>query len=183
MMSLMTQQAIILITGIQAAGKSTIAQLLAERLERSVHVRGDSFRRMIVNGRADMTPDPSDEAWRQLRLRYKLTAMACDEYFREGFTVVAQDVILGKPLSEMVHMIRQRPLLVVVLAPRPEAVLAREKGRSKADTYDQWTIDLLDKGLREDTPRIGLWLDTSDQTPEQTVEEILSRVWSEASVD
>ncbi|WP_260478622.1 AAA family ATPase [Kibdelosporangium aridum] len=179
----MTQQAIILITGIQAAGKSTIAQLLAERLERSVHVRGDSFRRMIVNGREDMTPDPSDEAWRQLRLRYKLTAMACDEYFREGFTAVAQDVILGEPLSEMVHMIRQRPLLVVVLAPRPEAVLAREMGRSKADTYDQWTIELLDKGLREDTPKIGLWLDTSDQTPEQTVDEILSRVWSEASVD
>jgi hypothetical protein len=34
------QQAIILVTGIQAAGKSTIAQMLAERLPRSVHVRG-----------------------------------------------------------------------------------------------------------------------------------------------
>jgi chloramphenicol 3-O-phosphotransferase len=183
MMALMTRQAIILLTGIQAAGKSTIAQLLAERLDRSVHVGGDSFRRMIVNGREDMTPDPSDEAWRQLRLRYKLTAMACDEYFRSGFTVVAQDVILGEPLGEMVRMIKQRPLLVVVLAPRPDAVLAREKGRSKPDTYGQWTIEMLDKGLREDTPRLGLWLDTSDQTPAQTVDEILSRVWSEASVD
>ncbi|ONI80984.1 phosphotransferase [Actinosynnema sp. ALI-1.44] len=179
----MTNQAIILITGIQAAGKSTIAQLLAERLDRSVHVRGDAFRRSIVNGRADMTPDPSDEAWRQLRLRYRLTAMACDEYFREGFTVVAQDVILGAPLGEMVRLVKQRPLLVVVLAPRPDAVLAREKGRSKADTYDEWTIELLDKGLREETPRIGLWLDTSDQTPDQTVDEILSRVWTEGSVD
>ncbi|CAM4169734.1 AAA family ATPase [Kibdelosporangium persicum] len=182
-MSRMTHQAIILLTGIQAAGKSTIAQLLAERLDRSVHVRGDSFRRMIVNGRADMTPDPPDEAWRQLRLRYRLTAMTCEEYFREGFTVVAQDVILGEPLGEMVRMIKQRPLFVVVLAPRPEAVLARETGRSKADTYDRWTIESLDRGLREDTPRIGLWLDTSDQTPEQTVTEILSRVWTEAAVD
>jgi uridine kinase len=43
-------QAIILITGIQAAGKSTIAQMLAERLPRSVHVRGDLFRRMVING-------------------------------------------------------------------------------------------------------------------------------------
>jgi len=41
---------------------------------RSVHVRGDLFRRMVVNGRADMTPDPSAEAVRQLRLRYRLTA-------------------------------------------------------------------------------------------------------------
>ncbi|MGP3912869.1 AAA family ATPase [Nonomuraea sp. 10N515B] len=68
------QQAVILITGIQAAGKSTIAQWLAQRLPRSVHVRGDLFRRMVINGRADMTPDPSEEAVRQLRLRHRLTA-------------------------------------------------------------------------------------------------------------
>ena len=43
-------RAVILVTGIQASGKSTIAQLLAERLPQSVHVRGDLFRRMIVNG-------------------------------------------------------------------------------------------------------------------------------------
>src|ERR1044072_2026198 len=109
----MTEQAVVLITGIQAAGKSTVAQLLAERLPRSVHLRGDLFRRMVVNGRADMTPDPSAEAIRQLRLGYRLTATACDEYFREGFTVVAQDVILGDHLPEMVRLIRQRPLLVV----------------------------------------------------------------------
>jgi adenylylsulfate kinase-like enzyme len=33
--------AIVMITGVQAAGKSTVAQALAERLPRSVHVRGD----------------------------------------------------------------------------------------------------------------------------------------------
>lgn len=65
---------VILLTGIQAAGKSTVAQLLAERLSPSVHVRGDMFRRMIVNGRAEMTPQLSDQALRQLRLRYELTA-------------------------------------------------------------------------------------------------------------
>jgi hypothetical protein len=58
--------------------------MLAERLPRSVHVRGDLFRRMVINGRADMTPEPSKEAIRQLRLRYRLTAATCDEYFRKG---------------------------------------------------------------------------------------------------
>ncbi|GAA4485739.1 hypothetical protein GCM10023191_010780 [Actinoallomurus oryzae] len=174
-------QAVILITGIQAAGKSTVAQVLAERLPRSVHVRGDVFRRMVVNGRADMTPDPSDEAVRQLRLRHRLTASACDEYFREGFTVIAQDVVIGDHLTEMIHMIRQRPLLVVVLAPRPEAIAAREAARGK-NAYDQWTIDLLDDGLRTRTPRLGLWLDTSAQTPDETAEEILRRAWTEAEI-
>ena len=45
---------IIMITGIMAAGKSTVAQQLAERLPKSVHLRGDVFRRMIVSGRAEM---------------------------------------------------------------------------------------------------------------------------------
>ena len=67
----------ILITGIQAAGKASVAQAVAERLDRSVHLRGDAFRRMIVNGRASMGPaDPPDEAVRQLRLRYRLAAQA-----------------------------------------------------------------------------------------------------------
>ncbi|MGV9413668.1 AAA family ATPase [Nocardia sp. NPDC003693] len=176
------EQAIILITGIQAAGKSTVAQALAERLERSVHVRGDLFRRMVINGRADMTPDPSEEAVRQLRLRHRLTASTCDEYFRAGFTVVAQDVVLGAHLTEMVEIIEARPLLVVVLAPRPEAIERREAGRGK-DAYGRWTIDLLDAGLRNETPRIGLWLDTSDQTPEETVDDILARAWTEAVID
>ncbi|WP_399478167.1 hypothetical protein [Streptomyces sp. TRM68367] len=31
----------------------------------------------------------------------------------------------------------------------------------------------LDRILREETPRVGLWLDTSEQTPDQTVAAIL----------
>ncbi|WP_158854591.1 AAA family ATPase [Saccharothrix deserti] len=175
------EQAIVLITGIQAAGKSTIAQMLAERLPHSVHLRGDLFRRMVVNGRADMTPEPSEEAVRQLRLRHRLTAAAADDYFREGFTVVAQDVILGEHLTDMVQLIQQRPLLVVVLAPQVKAVTAREAARTK-NAYSEWTISLLDRGLRNDTPRLGLWLDTSDQTPEETVDEIINRAWTEARI-
>lgn len=173
--------AVVLITGIQAAGKSTVAQLLAERLPRSVHLRGDLFRRMVVGGRADMTPGLSEEAVRQLRLRHRLTALVADEYFREGFTVVAQDVILGDHLPELVERIHARPLLVVVLAPRPEAVAAREAARSK-NTYDEWTITQLNEALHTETPHLGLWLDTSNQTPAQSVDEILTSAWPAAQI-
>jgi len=173
--------AVMLITGIQAAGKSTVAQLLAERLPRSVHVRGDQFRRMVVNGRADMTPEPTGEALRQLRLRYRLTATISDAYCQAGFTVISQDVILGEHLADMTTMISSRPLLVVVLAPRPAAIAAREAGRGKT-AYDAWGIEQLDDVLRNQTPRLGLWLDTSRQTPAETVDEIFSRAWTEAII-
>ncbi|MFE4593275.1 hypothetical protein [Streptomyces laurentii] len=72
--------AVVLITGVMAAGKSTVAELLARRLPRAAHVRGDLFRRMM---------------------------------------------------------------------------------------------EALDRVLRERTPRVGLWLDTSGQSPDQTVTAIL----------
>lgn len=174
-----SERAIVLITGIQASGKSTVAQMLAERLPRSVHVRGDLFRRMVINGRADMTPTPTEEAVRQLRLRHRLTASVTDAYFQAGFTVIAQDIILGEHLTEMTALIRGRPLLVVVLAPEAHAIEVREEKRRKT-SYDKWTIRQLDDGLRRDTPRIGLWLDSSAQTAEDTVAEILVRAWTDA---
>lgn len=45
-----------------AAGKSTVARLLASRFERGVYLEGDAFRRSILTGREEMTPDPSPEA-------------------------------------------------------------------------------------------------------------------------
>ncbi len=178
----MPERAVILITGIQAAGKSTVAQLLAERLPRSVHLRGDVFRKMIVSGQAGMTPDAPAEAVRQLRLRHQLTAAAADLYFEAGLTVVAQDVILGEHLAGLVAAIRSRPLLVVVLAPQPGAVAAREAARAKT-AYGPFTVAQLDEALRRETPRIGLWLDTSQQGPAETVAEILARAWTDARVN
>ncbi|MER7013019.1 AAA family ATPase [Saccharopolyspora sp. NPDC000359] len=176
----MLDRAILLITGIQAAGKSTIAQGIAERLPRSVHLRGDAFRRMVVGGREEMSATPSEEALRQLRLRHRLTAQAADAYFAAGFAVIAQDVVLGEHLSELVEQVHSRPLLVVVLAPDVEAIAEREASRGKT-AYDTWAIAELNEVLHERTPRLGLWLDTSDQTPEQTIEEVLRR-WPEAVV-
>ena len=164
-----------LITGIQAAGKTTVAQALAEQLpEPAVHIHGDQFRRWIVTGRREMTPDADPEALDQLRLRYQLTATTCDLYAASGFSVVAQDVILGPHLEHMVDAVRARPLHVVVLAPRATVVAEREALRGK-NSYQRWTVDVLDSVLRNDTPPLGLWLDTSDLTINQTVDEILRR--------
>jgi cytidylate kinase len=77
---------VILITGMMAVGKSSVAQALSERLSKSVHLRGDVFRRMTVSGRAEMTVLLSAEAERQLWLRYRLAAAAADRYVEAGFT-------------------------------------------------------------------------------------------------
>jgi chloramphenicol 3-O-phosphotransferase len=151
-----------------------VAQALAAKLPRAAHVRGDTFRRFVVSGRADMSPEPSREALAQLRLRYRLAADVTDTYAEAGFSVVLQDVVLGEMLPWLVRLIRTRPLYVVVLAPSPETVAQREAGRDKR-AYGAFTVEDLDRTLHETTPRIGLWLDSSDQTPDETVAEILAR--------
>jgi len=173
---------VVLVTGISAAGKSTISDLLARRFDRGVHVNGDVFRRMVVAGRSEMTSDASPEALRQLRVRYALGAATADAYFNAGFSVVVQDVVIGPMLQDYVEMIESRPLRVVTLAPRRAVVAVREAARAKtayAPGFDG--IAALDDALRRDTPRIGLWLDTSEQTPQETVDEIIARAWDEAS--
>jgi chloramphenicol 3-O-phosphotransferase len=179
---ILCDRSIFIITGIMAAGKSTVAQLLAERFERGVHVRGDVFRRMVVSGRVEMTPEAGEEAFRQLNLRYQLAAHAADVYCSQGFHVVVQDNIYGRELQDFVNMIHGRPLFVVALCPRHEVVAKREAARPKKG-YGEWSVESLDRIFRNETPRIGLWLDSSDLTPEQTVDEILKRVWTEGRLE
>jgi len=167
---------VILVSGIMGAGKSTVAKLLAERFPRAAHVRGDAFRRMIVSGRSDMVPTADADALAQLQLRYCLAAMVADGYAEAGFTAVYQDIVLGEDLVQAPDRIRARPLFVVVLAPSPDAVLRRAEGRAKSSGYGEWTVEELDAMLRR-TPRIGLWIDSSEQTAQDTVEEI----WHEAA--
>lgn len=44
------QPMLIAVTGIQAAGKSTVSRLLAQRFARGVHIEADLLQHMIVSG-------------------------------------------------------------------------------------------------------------------------------------
>ena len=166
---------IFLITGVMAAGKSTVSRLLAERFERGVDIEGDVFRNMITTGRAEMGMVLSEQAVEELQLRYRLTALTADAFASAGYDVVVHDIVIGPELQTYVDRIRSRPLHVVVLAPSVESVIAREASRDKVGYGPHISPHDLCGALRDDTPRIGLWLDTSEQTPEETVEEILRR--------
>ncbi|HET8606584.1 MAG TPA: GrpB family protein [Gaiellaceae bacterium] len=157
------------ISGPMAAGKSTVARALAACFERGVHLEGDLFRRSIVSGRVEMTA----EALAQLRLRYRLAAAAADGYAAAGFDVALEDVVAGPLLGELRTAIRSRPCHVVVLMPSLDAVRRRETGRDETG-YGRWTPEQLYRVFEQETRRVGIWLDTSEQTPEETVDEILA---------
>lgn len=150
-----------------------MGRLLAERFPRGVHLEGDVFRRSIVSGRHEMSPDAPAVALRQLRLRYRVAAAAADTYVAAGFTVVLEDVVAGPLLRAVTRLIRSRPLHVVVLLPAPQTLAARATARGESG-YTHWTVTQLHGLFERGTPRIGLWLDNSGLTPEQTVDRILA---------
>jgi chloramphenicol 3-O-phosphotransferase len=166
--------AVYLISGPMAAGKSTVARLLAQRHARGVHVEGDVFRRSIVAGREEMSPDPSPAALRQLTLRYRLGAAAADAYFAAGYTVAVEDVIAGDFLQACEAMIASRPCHVIVLFPSLESLAEREATREEKG-YREWRVEEQYELFASGTPRIGRWLDTTDLTPAETVDSILAR--------
>jgi hypothetical protein len=91
-------------------------------------------------------------------------------------------VIVGPVLADVVSMSATRPLHVVVLDPGPEIVAEREARRAKVGYGQDWSSSALVDVLRGSTPRLGLWLDTANQTPAQTVRTILAHL-PESAVD
>lgn len=172
------QPAIIVVTGIMAAGKSTIAHLLAQRFARGVHVEADALQRMIVSGgkwvsEAGEPGDPSGEAAAQLRLRLKNMCLLAISFFEAGFTVVLDDIILGDRWLHLQEDLRGVPFSLVVLAPRIAVVTQqRDISRSKAPQGQTWAT-YLDHVLRTTMSGNGFWIDNSELTPEETVELIL----------
>ena len=86
-----------------------------------------------------------------------------------------QDIYLGPALTAAVSRLPSPTLYVVVLAPTADAVASREAQREKRG-YSAWSVRDLCAALENETPRVGLWLDTSAQTPEETATAILDHL-------
>ncbi|RDI55146.1 AAA family ATPase [Microvirga subterranea] len=170
----MTSPRPFIITGAMAAGKSTTAESLARRLDPSVHLRGDVFRKMIVNGAAPMGPELSVEALRQLALRRRLACDAAQAYVEAGFSVVYQDILIGDALQEVAERLRHLSPAIVVLAPAPEVLAERDEARSKTGYGPHFPPTILTSALKNETPRLGLWIDNADLTVDEVVDRILA---------
>jgi chloramphenicol 3-O-phosphotransferase len=178
-------QKVVLITGMQAAGKSTIAPLLASRLgPPAATVDGDVYYHAVVAGAVGMTPDPAPEALRQLQLRYDASALVARHYLEAGFDFVCSDIILGEHVTRWLDSFKgiAEPHLVV-LNPSVESIVEREIARG-SNSYRDWqgpgmtladAVRALQTGLQE-IPQRGLWLDTTGQTAEESAVAILDQL-------
>ncbi len=164
---------IFLVTGIPGSGKSTIAAALAKRFTLGAHIEVDRLQEFVVSGGRWPGPEPEEEADRQLFLRARNAGLLADSFARAGVLPVIDDVVVLKPHRDFYRdSVQVQPLHLVVLSPDPAVAAERNRGRDKVLVED-WSF--LDEAMREQIPDDGLWIDNTERTVEQTVDEILSR--------
>ena len=144
-----------------------------------MHIEADLLYQMIVAGRV-MPEEPGvmpPEAERQLRLRLRNACLLARSFYEAGFSVVIDEIIIGERYDHLIG----GPGRPAVRARR-----ARTAGRSRLERSAMRLAasglcsarsgrTYLDGELRATMAGRGVWIDNSDQTPEETVEDILSR--------
>lgn len=166
---------VILVSGIPGSGKTTVSRRLAAIFERAAHLEGDriSFD-FIVSGLVPPQGPPVEEGLRQLELRRRNTCLLADSFADAGFVPIIDDVVVSEAVLEFYRThLRTRPLRLVQLTPPLSVVEARDAGRDK-HVFHLWSH--LHEHLHQRMPRVGLWLDNSALTVDETVEQIVAKL-------
>lgn len=165
-----------LISGVPGAGKTTTSRVLAGRFERGVHIEGDvlSFDFVVTGLPAPHGENADPAGWhRHMIMRRQHMCHLADSFGESGFTPVLDDVVTGRAELDLhLQLLRTRPFHFVVLAPHIEVAAARDAARDK-QVFEEWRH--LDAELRANLAGVGLWLDTSELTVDEVVDQVLGR--------
>lgn len=171
------KQAVIAITGPTGAGKSTISQGLAKKLDRCVYLEIDNVKHMLISGFSHKTNENGEERWSFSEWKQvgESVGLLCANFLANGFSVVA-----GGYMHEEGWLELEKQCVLTnkfILLPSKEVIKFRDAERDSIYTMGNAAIKqhfnyLTEKQFFKDF----MVLDSTDQTVDQTVEELLRRI-------
>jgi hypothetical protein len=129
---------------------------------------------MIISGGVWPLGEPADEAARQVDLCHQNVCALAQNFVTAGFTAVVDRIIPDRrQLDRVVQLLAPVRPLLVVLDPGSATCRARNTTRDPDQRWDFPGYEVLEASMRREYGDLGWWIDTSDQTAEQTANLII----------
>ena len=176
-------RACLVVTGAPGAGKSTVSRAVAAALSRSALVEAYIVSGMVVSGHVWALGEPADEAARQIRLCHENLCALATNLANAGFTPVIDVVVPDLANLDGFRSALGDRLRLVVLDPGTDVCVSRNATRPPVEQFFFDGYDGLHATMQTGFGGLGWWLDTSAQTCDETVEQLLTHADERARVE
>jgi predicted house-cleaning noncanonical NTP pyrophosphatase (MazG superfamily)/predicted kinase len=164
---------VLILTGPPGSGKSTVAQLVAERITRSVHLESDLFFHWIVGGYVEpWLPESHDQNTFVMRLVGDVAAA----YAEAGYFTIVDGMLLPDwfyvPVTNALTSAGLN-VATVILRPSLEVCLERASSRPERPLVDRAVIEKLWNEFDDLSDLDAVAIDNAKQTPDETAEQLI----------
>jgi predicted kinase len=165
---------VLLLTGPPGAGKSTVAEIVAERFERSVHVEADRFYGFVVGGYVD--------PWERGAHDQNVIAVeiACDtaaRYAEAGYVTILDGIFIPgwffEPAIDRLHD-RSLDVAAAILRPSVAITIARARPRVPPKRLPDEVLERLWQGFDDLGPLERHVIDNGEETAERTADRVVA---------